>query len=65
MAGYKALFVDYSKGSGLTHYEFDNTLYGPFLGVTVAFSRERAVRRFRAGGSCPKSQPQLPQREAK
>ena len=37
MAGYKALSVDYSKGSGLTHYEFDNTLYGPVLGVTARF----------------------------
>ena len=37
MAGYKALFVDYSRGSGPTHYEFDNTLYGPVLGVTARF----------------------------
>jgi hypothetical protein len=37
MIGYKALFVDYSKGSGLTHYEFDNTLYGPVFGVTARF----------------------------
>ena len=37
MVGYKALFVDYSKGSGLSHYEYDNTLYGPVLGITARF----------------------------
>jgi len=37
MIGYKALFVDYSKGSGLSHYEYDNTMYGPILGITARF----------------------------
>ncbi len=37
MLGYKALFVDYSKGSGLTHYEYDMTMHGPILGVTARF----------------------------
>lgn len=37
MIGYKALFVDYSKGSGLSHYEYDNTMYGPVFGVTARF----------------------------
>jgi hypothetical protein len=37
MAGYKALFVDYSKGSGLTHYEYDMTMHGPIFGVTARF----------------------------
>jgi hypothetical protein len=37
MLGYKALFVDYSKGSGLTRYEYDMTMHGPILGVTARF----------------------------
>jgi hypothetical protein len=37
MVGYKALSVDYSKGSGLTHYEYDMTMYGPVFGVTARF----------------------------
>ena len=37
MLGYKALSVDYSKGSGLTHYEYDMTMYGPIFGITARF----------------------------
>ena len=37
MLGYKALFVDYSQGSGLTHYEYDMTMHGPVFGVTARF----------------------------
>jgi hypothetical protein len=37
MLGYKALSVDYSQGSGLTHYEFDITMHGPIFGVTARF----------------------------
>jgi hypothetical protein len=37
MLGYKALSVDYSQGSGLTHYEYDMTMHGPILGVTARF----------------------------
>jgi hypothetical protein len=37
MIGYRALSVDYSQGSGLTHYAFDNTMHGPVLGVTARF----------------------------
>src|SRR5262245_44482330 len=37
MAGYKALSVDYSQGTGLTHYEFDMTLHGPIFGITARF----------------------------
>lgn len=37
MVGYKALSVDYSQGSGLTHYEYDMTMYGPIFGVTARF----------------------------
>jgi hypothetical protein len=35
--GYKALFADYSQGSGLTHYEYDMTMHGPVFGVTARF----------------------------
>jgi hypothetical protein len=35
MVGYKALFVDYSTGSGLARYEYDMTMYGPIFGVTA------------------------------
>jgi hypothetical protein len=37
MLGYKALFADYSKGSGLTHYEYDMTIHGPIIGITARF----------------------------
>jgi hypothetical protein len=37
MIGYKALSVDYSQGSGLTHYEYDMTMYGPIFGITARF----------------------------
>jgi hypothetical protein len=37
MLGYKALSVDYSRGSGLTLYNFDMTIHGPILGVTARF----------------------------
>jgi len=37
MIGYKALNVDYSQGSGLTHYEYDMTTYGPIFGITARF----------------------------
>jgi hypothetical protein len=35
--GYKALSVDYSKGSGLSQYEYDITMHGPIFGVTARF----------------------------
>jgi hypothetical protein len=37
MLGYKALNADYSRGSGLTLYNFDMTMHGPILGVTARF----------------------------
>ena len=37
MIGYKALNANYSKGSGLNHYEYDMTIYGPVLGITARF----------------------------
>ncbi len=37
MLVYKALSVDYSRGSGVTLYNFDMTIHGPILGVTARF----------------------------
>jgi len=37
MVGYKALFVDYSKGSGLNHFEYDMTMHGPIIGIGARF----------------------------
>jgi hypothetical protein len=37
MLGYWALSVDYSKGSSISRYEYDMTMYGPILGVTARF----------------------------
>jgi len=37
MAGYRALYVDYLKGSGPTLFEYDMTLHGPILGVAARF----------------------------
>jgi hypothetical protein len=37
MAGYRALYVDYSKGSGLNQYEFNMTMHGPIIGITARF----------------------------
>jgi hypothetical protein len=37
MAGYKALDVDYTKGSVLTHFEYNMTMHGPILGITARF----------------------------
>lgn len=35
--GYKALYVDYVQGSGLSRYEFDMLQHGPVLGLGVRF----------------------------
>lgn len=35
--GYKALYVDYVQGSGLSRYEFDMLQHGPVLGLSVRF----------------------------
>jgi hypothetical protein len=37
MAGYRALYVDYSKGSGLNQYEYNMTMHGPIIGLTARF----------------------------
>lgn len=37
MIGYKALYVDYSRGEGLDRYEYDMTMHGPVFGVTARF----------------------------
>ena len=35
MVGYKALYVDYSTGSGLSRYQYDMTMFGPIFGITA------------------------------
>jgi hypothetical protein len=35
--GYRALSVDYEKGSGSTRYEYDIIQHGPILGLTLNF----------------------------
>lgn len=35
--GYKALYVDYVQGSGLSRYEFDMLQHGPVVGMSVRF----------------------------
>lgn len=35
--GYKALYVDYSQGSGLNHYEYNMTMHGPIFGISARF----------------------------
>ena len=37
MAGYRALYVDYSKGSGLNQFEYNMTMHGPIIGITARF----------------------------
>jgi hypothetical protein len=37
MIGYKALYVDYSQGSGLNQYEYKMTMHGPIIGLTARF----------------------------
>ena len=37
LAGYRALYQDYSSGSGDNEFEWDMTLHGPVLGLAIAF----------------------------
>jgi hypothetical protein len=37
MLGYKALYVNYSQGAGLSLYEYNVTMHGPILGLTARF----------------------------
>ena len=36
-AGYRALYQDYSTGSGINRFEFDVTMHGPVLGLAIEF----------------------------
>jgi len=36
-AGYRALYQHYKDGSGANKFEWDATLYGPILGLSIAF----------------------------
>jgi len=37
LAGYRALFQDYTDGSGNDKFKWDVTLYGPILGLVIGF----------------------------
>jgi hypothetical protein len=37
MLGYRALYADYSKGSGATLYQFDMLQHGPIVGMSARF----------------------------
>jgi hypothetical protein len=37
IVGYRALYVDYAKGSGQTRYEFDMLQHGPVVGLSARF----------------------------
>ena len=37
MVGYKALYADYSQGSGITYYRYNITEHGPILGASLRF----------------------------
>jgi hypothetical protein len=36
-AGYRAIYQDYSEGSGSNKFEWDVTLHGPILGLVISF----------------------------
>jgi hypothetical protein len=37
VAGYRALYADYERGSGNTEYIYDMTMHGPIFGLTARF----------------------------
>jgi hypothetical protein len=37
LLGYRALYVDYSKGAGDTLYQFDMLQHGPIAGISARF----------------------------
>jgi hypothetical protein len=37
VVGYRALYQDYSNGSGNNEFKWDNTLYGPIIGLVIKF----------------------------
>jgi hypothetical protein len=37
MVGYRALYVDFNKGSGTTLYEYDMLQHGPIMGLSLKF----------------------------
>jgi|RhiMethySRZTD1v2_1073278.scaffolds.fasta_scaffold181686_2 hypothetical protein len=37
LLGYRALSVDFEKGSGPTRYEYDVVRHGPVVGLTIGF----------------------------
>lgn len=47
MIGYKALYVDYVEGSGLSEYEFEMTMHGPVFGITAQKIRPTLIQSLR------------------
>ena len=37
MLGYRALSVDYTKGDGLSRYQYDVLMHGPIVGLGLKF----------------------------
>ena len=37
VAGYRALYIDYSDGHGAERFRYDATLHGPFAALTISF----------------------------
>jgi hypothetical protein len=37
VVGYRAIYQDYSEGSGSNRFEWDVTLHGPILGLVIGF----------------------------
>ena len=37
LAGYKALYQDYTTGSGINRFKWDTTMHGPVLGLSIRF----------------------------
>jgi hypothetical protein len=37
VVGYRALGVDFEKGSGAGRYEYDTVQHGPLIGLTASF----------------------------
>jgi hypothetical protein len=35
--GYRALYVDYAQGAGLTRYQYDMLQHGPIIGISARF----------------------------
>jgi hypothetical protein len=50
LLGYRALSVDFEKGSGTSRYEYDVVQHRPVVGLTIGFSRASVLAR--RGAAC-------------